>query len=516
MATVYLGFDTMLKVRRAVKVLSSAHSQSEKIRTRFLQEAQTMARLRHPNIVTVFDVGMEGSMPFIVMELLEGGSFHQHVERAGAFSAPLAAKLMRGMLFGLQEAHNNRVVHRDIKPHNILLSLEGEPKLTDFGIAQVADTDHSMTKTGAILGTLAYMAPEQRIDAKSADHTADIYASGATLYALIKATEPFDLYATEFHKKVFSEVPEECAAIIKKACEFEQADRYPSPEAMAEALTSVADELSKEDWQAFVDMIQTPEEQQGTMAWNPEDESVGDEVSQTFAFPGGSVAEELSSQDSLAQQPVSTESAAPRRSRAPLIGGLLLLLAIGAGAFVFLGEGGDEVDLNPPENTGTPEAQTAADATGPPDALATDAVEPEVPVAEPIEEAPEAIEEAPEAIEPVSPAVAKPVVAPPPPEPEPEPVPEPEVAPAPAPAPAPVALDPVEVKINTMPPSVIFVDGVAKGPTPWMGETMLPGSYSLRMKSNDGREATTTITVRPNQKLSFCWYFDTSGPCPGR
>ena len=229
-----------------------------------------MARLRHPNHWTVYDVGVDGNIPFIVMELLEGGALQDYIERSGSFSPPLAAKLMQGMLYGLQEAHDNKVVHRDIKPHNILLSTEGKPKLTDFGIAQVSDTDHSMTKTGSILGTLAYMAPEQRMDAKAANHTADIYASGATLYSLVKAIQPFDLYATEFHKKVFEGVPETCSEVIKKACEFDQDERYQSPKLMADALQGLVDALTDEAWQDFLSQVQTPESQQGTMAWDPQ------------------------------------------------------------------------------------------------------------------------------------------------------------------------------------------------------------------------------------------------------
>lgn len=118
MAAVYLGFAIMLKVRRAIKVLNAAYSQNNKIRDRFLQEAQTMARWRHRNIATVFDVGMDGGTPFIAMELLEGGSFQHYTERMGSFSPPLAAKLMRGILKRLQEVDDAKIVDRDIKLHN--------------------------------------------------------------------------------------------------------------------------------------------------------------------------------------------------------------------------------------------------------------------------------------------------------------------------------------------------------------------------------------------------------------
>jgi serine/threonine-protein kinase len=512
MAVVYLGYDTMLKVRRAVKVLNAAYSQNNKVRTRFLQEAQTMARLRHPNIVTVFDVGMDGNTPFIVMELLEGGSFQNYTERMGSFSPPLAARLMRGMLKGLQEAHDAKVVHRDIKPHNILLAMDGRAKLTDFGIAQVTDTDHSMTKTGSILGTLAYMSPEQRMDAKAADHTADIYASGATLYALVKAVQPFDLYATEFHKKVFQGVPDGCAAVVKKACEFEKSERYQSPMEMADALKPLAEALSVAEWEDFLSHVQTPKEQEGTMAWEPDDESMGDDVSQTFHFDIATGRGDVAggSQDSLAlgASEVSNldmpDFVASKSSKMPLVAGLVALLALGGGAFVFLG--GDSAPGVSGEET-TPSAQQVnaqgATADSQPDTPAKEAQA--EPVGSPV---------------PVKEAKAPPVVKAAParkPEPKPELVVEPEPEPEPEPAPPKAARAvvhvPVAAIINSLPAGTVFIDGVAKGPT-WFQGTIQPGTHKITINANDGRTTTTTVTVRPNKKFSHVWCFDLGAICP--
>lgn len=188
MAIVYAAFDTMLKVKCAIKVLNSQFAKNEKVRQRFLAEAQTMAMLRHPNIVTIYDIGMDGDTPFIVMEMLHAGSLQGYMERAGKYPGAVAARLMQGSLKALQVAHDAGVVHRDIKPHNILLTVDGEPKLTDFGIAQVTSSDHSLTKTGAVMGTMAYMAPEQRMNAKSSGSAVDIYAAGASLYSMIKGS----------------------------------------------------------------------------------------------------------------------------------------------------------------------------------------------------------------------------------------------------------------------------------------------------------------------------------------
>ena len=245
MATVYEAMDEVLRVRRAVKVLSKDMAHREKIRQRFLTEARTMAQLRHANVVTVYDVALEGEQPFIVMEFVEGGSLVDRVTAAGGgLPVAEACALMVGTLRGLQAAHDKGVVHRDIKPHNVLLEPDGTPKVTDFGIASVEDDTANLTKTGVAMGTLAYMPPEQRRSARQVDARADIYASGATLYVLVTGEEPYDLYASQFHDQLFKGVHPGVAAIVKRACRYAPEDRFASADEMREALTSL---LSGED-----------------------------------------------------------------------------------------------------------------------------------------------------------------------------------------------------------------------------------------------------------------------------
>lgn len=242
MATVYGGFDTMLEVDRAVKVLSPALCSSEKLRKRFLAEARAMAKLRHPNIVTVFDVGVDGDTPFIVMEMVDGGAVMDWVDREGAQSPEVAGHVILSALAGLQASHDRGVIHRDVKPHNLLISSEGRVKITDFGIAQL-DDERSFTKTGAIMGTLAYMPPEQRISAKNLGPTADVFASGASLYALLTAKEPFDIYNESLHEQLFANVPEPMKRVINTACQYDPKNRFQTASAMASALREAMLEL---------------------------------------------------------------------------------------------------------------------------------------------------------------------------------------------------------------------------------------------------------------------------------
>ncbi len=243
MATVYLATDTMLQVDRAVKLLAPTYVGHTRVRKRFLDEARTMARLRHANIVTVFDVGMEGERPFIVMENIEGGSLMDYIRVHGPADPMLAVDVMLGMLAGLNVAHENGVVHRDIKPHNVLLAEGGVPKLTDFGIARIEDRDDSLTKTGAMMGTLAYMAPEQRRNARGVGAPADVYAAGATLYVMLTGNDPFDLYSSDLHDEIFEGVQPDLAEVIKEACRYRAEHRYPSVTEFQHALRAAAIKL---------------------------------------------------------------------------------------------------------------------------------------------------------------------------------------------------------------------------------------------------------------------------------
>lgn len=243
MATVYRCFDQRLQVWRAIKVLNPKYASSKKVKARFDTEAQTMALLEHHNIVRVYDVGTIGEISYIVMELVEGGTPVDWLESYGAMPPRLAVRVVEDVCRGIEAAHAKGIIHRDIKPHNVMITTDGVCRVTDFGIARVGDGDRSMTKTGAVMGTWGYMAPEQRSDAKTVDERGDVYAIAATLYTLLTNRIPMDLFAADRDKSVMSGVPEALYDIMIKATDYDRDHRYASVADLREALAGAAEVL---------------------------------------------------------------------------------------------------------------------------------------------------------------------------------------------------------------------------------------------------------------------------------
>ena len=134
------------------------------VRKRFASEAKTMAKLQHPNVVTVFDYGEIGQSLFIIMEIMDGGSLDDLIRSEKSLSYRQAAWVCKEIIKGLDVAHQKGIIHRDMKPDNVLMGMGNIPKITDFGIASVQEEKSRMTRSGAVMGTLNYMPPEQRID----------------------------------------------------------------------------------------------------------------------------------------------------------------------------------------------------------------------------------------------------------------------------------------------------------------------------------------------------------------
>ncbi len=190
MAIVYLAHDRELERVVAVKRLADNLSHDRSFRDRFLREAQLAAPLSHPNVVRVYDFGHDpDGRPFIVMEYLEGGSLAEALAREGALSPARVVAVARDCCAGLAYAHAAGLVHRDLKPQNLLLDLDGRVKIADFGIARTLDDGTSLTLTGSVLGTAGYLAPEQAGGAQ-VTAAADIYGLGVTLHQLATGTMP--------------------------------------------------------------------------------------------------------------------------------------------------------------------------------------------------------------------------------------------------------------------------------------------------------------------------------------
>jgi serine/threonine protein kinase len=189
MGEVRAAIDTRLRREVAVKLLRADLAEIEDVRRRFEGEAQAAAALVHPNIVTVFDAGEEDRAPFIVMELLPGRTLVDELA-TGPLSSVQVRDLAVAVLGALEAAHNAGIVHRDVKPGNVLCAADGTWKVGDFGIAKIAETAGDLTVSGVVIGTPAYMAPE-RLDGDPATAASDLYSTGVVLYEALTARKPF-------------------------------------------------------------------------------------------------------------------------------------------------------------------------------------------------------------------------------------------------------------------------------------------------------------------------------------
>jgi serine/threonine protein kinase len=189
MSTVYLAKDATLDRAVAVKVMHREMSEQPDQLERFRQEARAVAKLSHPNVVAVIDAGEDGGHPYIVFEYVEGETLKQRIARVGALDAQEALAYAIEIARGLTVAHARNMVHRDIKPQNVLIDAEGRAKLTDFGISRQLEQD-GMTATGRVLGTTDYVAPEQAMG-HPVDIRSDIYSLGVVLYEMLVGQVPF-------------------------------------------------------------------------------------------------------------------------------------------------------------------------------------------------------------------------------------------------------------------------------------------------------------------------------------
>ena len=255
MASVYRAHDPELNRHVAVKVLPSFQTEDPTFVERFRLEAQAVARLNHPNIVQIYDVGEDKGFIYIVMEHVTGGTLQ---DRLGD-RIPLAEVLqMIGPLAeALDYAHGHGIIHRDIKPANVLLDPDGRPKLSDFGLARMMEGSAGLTRADSVLGTPEYMAPEQALGAR-ADQKSDLYALGIIAYQMLLGRTPFrgdtpsETLMAHIHRDVplptalYPDMDPGLEAILLRALAKEPDDRHDSPGEFAKALASVAAEARTE------------------------------------------------------------------------------------------------------------------------------------------------------------------------------------------------------------------------------------------------------------------------------
>lgn len=254
MSTVYRGLDVRLDRPVALKVMDPRYAGDSQFLTRFQREARAVARLKDPGLVAVYDQGLDARLPFLVMELVDGGTLRELLAERGPMPPHAAAAVLRPMLGGLAVAHRAGLVHRDIKPENVLISDDGEVKLADFGLVR-AVAEAGITSTSVIVGTAAYLSPEQ-VSNGTADPRSDVYAVGILTYELLTGTTPFsgDNPLTVAYQRMDADVPPPSSAITGVPPQFDEfvahatarnpQQRYADAAEMAADLDAIAQELA--------------------------------------------------------------------------------------------------------------------------------------------------------------------------------------------------------------------------------------------------------------------------------
>jgi WD40 repeat protein/tRNA A-37 threonylcarbamoyl transferase component Bud32 len=261
MSTVYRAEHLRMERPVAIKVLKPGLMENAEAAERFQVEMKAAARLQHPNIVTAYDADTAGQLHFLVMEYVEGKSLAQVLKERGPLPIRDACEYVRQAAVGMQHAFECGMVHRDLKPHNLILTTGGQVKILDFGLARFLSQhrgdlspdkpDQALTGIGVVMGTADYMAPEQASDAHAADIRADIYSLGCTLYQLLSGSVPYPggsfidkikahaARRPQLLTKLRPEVPRELAGIVEKMMDPDPARRYQTPSEVADALATV-------------------------------------------------------------------------------------------------------------------------------------------------------------------------------------------------------------------------------------------------------------------------------------
>ena len=250
MGMVYLALDPILDRLSAIKVMNTGGEVDEGLRTRFFREAKSAARLRHPNIIAIYEMGEEGKKPFIAMEYVEGEDLKSLIEKRTFIPFEQKIRILVQVCDALNYAHQQGVIHRDIKPANVRIAQDGEVRLLDFGLARLGSSD--ITRTGMLMGTPYYMSPEQVRGARDLDGRSDLFSAAVLFYELLSYARPFEAESsTEVCLKIVSEphtplasvlpsVDADLVAIIDRALSKNRDARQPDCQELARALKGYA------------------------------------------------------------------------------------------------------------------------------------------------------------------------------------------------------------------------------------------------------------------------------------
>lgn len=335
MSVVYLAHDVILNRDVAIKILRYDFSNEEELHKRFQREALSATSLAHPNIVSVYDVGEDGEMHYIVMEYIKGKTLKKYIQEYAPLSPARAVHIMKQLTSAIAHAHENGIVHRDIKPQNIMVDENGDVKVTDFGIATSLNAT-ALTQTNSVLGTVHYLSPEQ---ARGGIATAksDLYSLGIVLYELLTGELPFSgesavaialkhLQSETPSVRAFdATIPQSLENVVLKATAKDTLHRYRSAEEMEEDLATVLSPARMAE-QKFV----PPYDDDATKAMPAiKDKMPVDEMVKTRAIPSNAVEKsEPAPVESSEPAPVPVKEKPKKKKKWPIFVGLALFIAV--------------------------------------------------------------------------------------------------------------------------------------------------------------------------------------------